>query len=557
MANKAPLFFTELGHRLGSVPATSTTMDSILAICDDEESLLKLADPSAHSMPMAILDRFTMEWPEDQALGSPAGIALVKAARECDERLKKLVDRLVPKKVGERAFWRNYFSHVHAILAAAAPSDEDKVCIHMAQMPPPRSPDKKRFPAKADLRSSGSLSREEIVSFVEECAKMACSRESLDRYARGAVDHNEDISEAMLQDQLELLESKGIERAFGIWSMSPPIAQRRFPDDEELMQALNLFQARCRQASALAMQQAQQRASPPESGKRIFSPASSLKSDGDMSLAELTEVVQRIDKELTADKSREMLTVAVKAGQDAGNVLIRWERELLEQEGLQQDYGIGQLRAIPSRVNQDRSAAGEVPEEGLRALEGIQTLAEHIETMSREIEIEVTKPQPQELEKRRFKPADMDGGPPLQRSGLLTREQLMRFCTGIKDILVSDESISLLAERSMQDAGLLSVTWQREYLEHLGIEQVMAEGSTGGGRRDARSCSPVLALRPPGTQDFGCNALVPSAQRFVNQNDQEVQKAFIAFQTACHLSIKKAMLVRKERETLKETASET
>jgi len=49
----------------------------------------------------------------------------------------------------------------------------------------------------------------------------------------------------------------------------------------------------------------------------------------------------------------------------------------------------------------------------------------------------------------------------------------------------------------------------------------------------------------PCPQDFGCAALVPAAQKF--QGDERARKAFLGFQTACVMSMKKAALVREEQ----------
>ena len=62
---------------------------------------------------------------------------------------------------------------------------------------------------------------------------------------------------------------------------------------------------------------------------------------------------------------------------------------------------------------------------------------------------------------------------------------------------------------------MLSVAWQREMLEHLGIEQ-----------------------------DYGCHALSRVPQRF--GDDQELMRAFKGFQMACMMSLKKAAQVREE-----------
>ena len=71
---------------------------------------------------------------------------------------------------------------------------------------------------------------------------------------------------------------------------------------------------------------------------------------------------------------------------------------------------------------------------------------------------------------------------------------------------------------------MLSVAWQREMLEHLGVEQ-----------------------------DFGCHALSRVPQRFGDE-DPELMRAFKGFQMACTMSLRKAAAVREE--ALKEALEE-
>ena len=77
-------------------------------------------------------------------------------------------------------------------------------------------------------------------------------------------------------------------------------------------------------------------------------------------------------------------------------------------------------------------------------------------------------------------------------------------------MLFDDDSMRMLeAASNAQHAGQLSVQWQRQLLEHQGIEM-----------------------------DFGCRALGQTPHRF--HSDKEVMKQFMAFQQACMTSMQKA-----------------
>ena len=70
---------------------------------------------------------------------------------------------------------------------------------------------------------------------------------------------------------------------------------------------------------------------------------------------------------------------------------------------------------------------------------------------------------------------------------------------------------------TMNQAGEMSVRWQREILEHLGVQM-----------------------------DHGCRALGEVPMRF--QDDEEVITSFQKFQQACGESMQKAMAQRKAAE---------
>ena len=85
-------------------------------------------------------------------------------------------------------------------------------------------------------------------------------------------------------------------------------------------------------------------------------------------------------------------------------------------------------------------------------------------------------------------------------------------------MLMEEESIALLAASgSEQECCKVSVRWQRELLEHCGVEM-----------------------------DHGCQALGQTPQRF--PGDQEVYQSFVEFQQACG---KSAQLAKEKWEAAK------
>ena len=115
---------------------------------------------------------------------------------------------------------------------------------------------------------------------------------------------------------------------------------------------------------------------------------------------------------------------------------------------------------------------------------------------------------------RRFKPSDST----LQTDGHLSRAFVLKFTRKCAEVLTSDESVGLLADclsqpsfdgencrfeqSDMHKLSMLSVAWQKELLEHLGVEM-----------------------------EHGCQALGQVPMRF--QKDKEVISAFKAFTEAC------------------------
>mmetsp|Transcript_10035 Transcript_10035/g.25995 ORF Transcript_10035/g.25995 Transcript_10035/m.25995 type:complete len:551 (+) Transcript_10035:56-1708(+) len=518
-------FFEELWARLEMLPKDHQIEKEILKLAEDDASFLSLDDGSLAQTLDAVATRFAACWPHDTPLNSPEAIALIGGARARDGRLQKLSDRLTPKRTSERDFWRHYFSRVHALLASTFPSSGDKVACHLASLPVPKPDAERRFPAAATLQSEGKVDRKLMKTFVQAANKMMSSEETMLLAAKKGADEGADISRLLLEYQVELMESMGIERKFGCMTMSPDYVRKAYPDDEEIYGLLSTFMGTCNQAGRIALQQAAARAKADLSTRRI-QPAAELQSEGELPIAKLIGIIEQVTKHVAGNEDvKAALMEEVKAGAPPQVTLVRWQREFLEHCGLQQDFGISLIKSVPAAA-QKAALAGKGPDcAEARALQALTVMNESINNLGRDASIEARKPTLAEIERRRFRPANADNGPALLTEGKVPREMLLRFCTEVYKVLISEESISQLASTPPEKMGELSIAWQREYLEHVGIEQ-----------------------------DHGCRELSDIPRRF--QEDREMLKAFQAFQTACMIAMKKAVMVRAERQQAESEAKE-
>mmetsp|Transcript_4975 Transcript_4975/g.12858 ORF Transcript_4975/g.12858 Transcript_4975/m.12858 type:complete len:540 (-) Transcript_4975:355-1974(-) len=517
MQAQAPdAFLAELAERFAKLP--EKPLEHLYSLSATDDSFLTLdAGETTQTFP-AIQARFAASWPEEHPLNGPVAISMVTMARKRDKALQKRVDRLVPKKVTERAFWRHYFSRVHAILVAVEPSALDKLVCHLDSLPRPRPLEDRRFPPAATLRTEGEITREELLDFVIGCTKMVTSEESLRLVATAIADGITDVTTIMMAFQLEFMESKGLDRQFGVALMSPYVLHTRFPGDEQIFKVLNSFMQNCQQASQVAQQSAMQRASSDPKARK-FQPAASLQREGELTDARLLDLIESTES-IVADPELkpELMNTMRTTGHGADSILIRWQREYLESVGLEQDFAVGQLRKLPMRAQKAaaaKSTDAEASELG-RTFAALRKMANMLEQLGAAATIEVSRPTPREIALRRFKPSDIEGGPPLQTTGILSREQVIAFCDGCSKFLLEDDSLEILSSVDENTMGALSVSWQREYLEHLAIEQ-----------------------------DFGCRQLSLVPERY--KSDRGVLTSFANFQKACVTSMKTCQLRRQEK----------
>mmetsp|Transcript_22508 Transcript_22508/g.74234 ORF Transcript_22508/g.74234 Transcript_22508/m.74234 type:complete len:212 (-) Transcript_22508:228-863(-) len=108
----------ELTAPLASIESTSALVADLHLLSSSDAAFLQ---PSTAASPA-----FAAAWPEEQQLDeegmSEPFLALAAAALEADARVQKRCGRLVPKKLSEATFWRNYSSALHAVLFPQEPA---------------------------------------------------------------------------------------------------------------------------------------------------------------------------------------------------------------------------------------------------------------------------------------------------------------------------------------------------------------------------------------------------------------------------------------------------
>lgn len=530
-------FLKSVPERLSGIKNTKAEMP-ILAITEGQESFLQDSIAQANAF-------FTRSWPADKELDEQplvdAFIAAVTAAHKLDSRLQKTFDKLVPKKVTEQQFWRRYFAHAHALLYRLSPTPEEMTYELVTKLPPARPAAQRRYAAKDSLKSSGEITRDEVLTTVTALAEEMHSNElvaALGAESAAAVEagtypnFDTALNKLTMHYQLEYMEQQGWDRLFGSLALQPHALMQRYPDmqgkDAPIFSALQAFISACNQAPQMAKQRHNEKPSDDPSARR-FKPAATVEAaptlDEDQLLklvsglkievAEagetqsglahlMTSAVQDVEKEV-AD-GREIKDVASSAMQRAQPKMLsqmaRWQREYLESQGVGHDAGMRAVWSVGETVKPGSSSTAN------ELLQAFGSLRMAVQGAFNNAVIDATKPVAKPAAERRFAPRDG----PLQKSGPLDRALVLAFTRKCAEVLTSDESVTLLSKccPDMQALSNLSVTWQRELLEHVGVDM-----------------------------DHGCRALGEVPMRF--QQDNEVIKAFQAFQQACGTSAQKAV----------------
>jgi len=524
-------FLKSLKERISSLSAGMKAAAPILAISEAHDSFL--VDSIAQSNKF-----FTAAWPADRELDEQplveAFIALVTAAHKFDAKLQKVFDKLVPKKTSELSFWRRYFAHAHALLYRLLPLPNESAYELLSKLPRSRPLNERRFPPKEPLQTT-ELKRGEIVRVLKSMAEVMKKDETVvalgDEAAAAAAAGtypNVDLAAAKLclVYQYELMENLGVERVNGLMQLQPAQLAQRFPDmqgqDAALCQALQTFVAACNAAPQMALQRLSQKPSDDPEARR-FAPAASLDENPTLDEPTLLKLVTGINTFVESDETVQRLTeMSVSTFEELGGAnersmqqvqqklmmqVARWQREYLESQGVPQDVGMRAIWSIPENFKPaPKKSADDKPSSTNELLQAFGSLRISVQTAFQGAMIEATKPSKKPADERRFAPKEGT----LQSSGPLDRPFVLSFTRKCKEMLTSEESIELLAAcDSVSAIGTVSVQWQRELLEHLGVDM-----------------------------DHGCRALGEVPARF--HSDGEVLEAFRAFQMACNSSCQDA-----------------
>ncbi|KAL1524739.1 hypothetical protein AB1Y20_019622 [Prymnesium parvum] len=519
-------FMDSLRGRISDLGEGCPSLTAVLALTESNEPFLSDDGFASNAL-------FARQWPPSLQLEEvmDAFIQLTTAAHAKDPRLQKRADKLT-RKTGEAEFWRRYFGNVYDVLFRMAPTAEEQLFRHLSSLPPPRPPEERVFERASKLRDKGMLPRADILHFLSRCRQIVLDRSTIDTltrlYTSKGAEWDKECNQTLMSIQLEFMESLGIARAFGISQIFPAALERRFGNqDREVMQAVGMFMGACNNVYQLV---AQQHAVTPSADpkKRRYKPAGSLQASGEVDAALLLEIVEGLDAEVNTAESRAKLIESFQKEPPVNGRLLytRWQREYLESKGVEHEFGMKAVYMIPQRKQKACGAGGEAKEMLEKVEAAFLKMKKMAEAFVESAMIEASRPPEVPVELRRFAPAKGE----LQTEGDFSREKALEFLTGVKDVLMSEESIKLVAkcpgegQEFMKHAGMLAITWQREYLEHVGVQQ-----------------------------DFGCQALNRVPGRF--SKDQEVLLAFQDFQKACMYCVQKAR-ISKEVEEAQRKASE-
>ncbi len=242
-------------------------------------------------------------------------------------------------------------------------------------------------------------------------------------------------------------------------------------------------------------------------------PTEELQESGQLSREFVLEFTKRCAETLLSEESINMLE-ACSSLQEIGQLSVSWQREMLEHLGVQMDFGCKRLGEVPQRFDADTEVMEAFKAFQIACQQSAQAAQRQWQIKHGGTGSENGAPSQQQQtmqalppEKRRFPPKPAKQ---LQTGGKLSRKFILEFTKKCAEMLLSKESIGMLSMcNDMNEVGLLSVRWQRELLEHLGVEM-----------------------------EYGCQALGQTPNRF--GNDPEVMLYFKQFQMACAQSAQAA-----------------
>ncbi|EOD26979.1 hypothetical protein EMIHUDRAFT_443287 [Emiliania huxleyi CCMP1516] len=363
----------ELTARLASIESTSALVADLHLLSSSDAAFLQ---PSTAASPA-----FAAAWPEEQQLDeegmSEPFLALAAAALEADARVQKRCGRLVPKKLSEATFWRNYSSALHAVLfpqepavpaagaggdaAAAAESAADAAAEAMTKLRLSPSgeggeggaaalPAPSFARAAGDLQSSGSLSREKVLRFATGIAAVLMSDGTIDYLASLPP---EAMPARCIALQREYLEHCGIEQEHGCKQLSQ--VPQRFGGDREVLAAFQEFVKACQNSAQAAFLR---RASAPsaDQGARFPPAGGELLSSGPLSRELLLRFLAGVSSALLSGDAVADLASLPPEAMPARCVAL--QRQYLEHCGIEQEHGCAELAKVPQQFGGDSEVLG-------------------------------------------------------------------------------------------------------------------------------------------------------------------------------------------------------
>ena len=265
--------------------------------------------------------------------------------------------------------------------------------------------------------------------------------------------------------QLEYFESLGVERIYGAMALHPPALMKRFDlegGDAAIKEALANFMRACQHAASVSVQQHRQKPASDPTARRFARASGELTPEPEADPRKLMALIKDLRSEvLEPEETGAMLATAVEevvkerggshtpgaaqAAQGAAmDQICRWQREWFESRGYDHDaamrtvWSIGEeFKAQPGGLEADTTGVNELLHSFGRLRLAVQQNVSHAV-------ITATKPPEKPVLERRFAPK---GAPAtLQSSGALTRDVVMSFTQKCIEVLLSEETIALLAK---------------------------------------------------------------------------------------------------------------
>mmetsp|Transcript_22112 Transcript_22112/g.32959 ORF Transcript_22112/g.32959 Transcript_22112/m.32959 type:complete len:480 (-) Transcript_22112:283-1722(-) len=309
-----------------------------------------------------------------------------------------------------------------------------------------------RFAPKTPLMKRGRLNKKRLCEFFEKCEAMLLSAETA-HLLRQAKSEGLNVNQLCVKWQHEMFEHLGIDKDFGVRSLQS--IKVNFPSDKSMPGRLMRFAKVC-QCSVMKSMLPYARAG---EVKRRFKPASTLRTSGGvMAKPYILQFFKKCSDMLRSKETKRLFQEAKARGEDLQKLSIRWQREMIEQIGYEQEFGVNSMMLLPLYFPNDRQLMMEM---------------QLFQNICQRAVQNAMAPSPQmadfDISKRRYQPKKGL----LRSKGRLPRDMYKKYFLMTAKELTSDTSVKLLkaAKREGKNVGLQSVKWQREIFENLGIEQ--------------------------------------------------------------------------------------